>query len=270
MAASGDMRSTRGIAWREAGSGPPLVLINGYAATKDDWDPGFLGALGATSTVICPDNRGMGESAPADEELTFEQMAEDVVSVMDAASIDRAPVAGWSLGGMVAQELAARAPERVDALILLATDAGGPISRLSTREVGMRLFDHSGTPQEQARRLFDLLFPPERARPLYAMFGDVVAEARAKLSPEALDQQEHALRRRYREPAEERLERIEAPALIATGTEDIVIPPENTAILAAHLENAWVAHFRGCAHALMAQEPERLAGLIAAFLGRQR
>ena len=51
-----------GIAWRRLGEGPPLLLVNGYAATKDDWDPTFLGGLAEKSTVICPDNRGVGQS----------------------------------------------------------------------------------------------------------------------------------------------------------------------------------------------------------------
>ena len=261
-------RTESGIAWRTLGSGPPLVLINGYAASKDDWDPGFLYALGRRSTVICPDNRGMGESDAAAGELTFEGMARDVLDVMDALDVTAAAVAGWSLGGMVAQQLAATAPERVNALVLLSTDPGGPIAKQATREVGTRLFDYSGTPQEQARRMLELLFPPDRARRLYEMFGDLVAEARAKLSHETLDLQRDALRRRYEVSADERLARIAAPALIATGTEDIVIPPENSEILAARLGDSWLARFPETGHAFIAQESTRLADLIAAFLGR--
>jgi haloacetate dehalogenase len=52
----------RRLAWRAAGDGPPLLLVNGYAATGADWDPSFLAELAATQRLICPDNRGMGES----------------------------------------------------------------------------------------------------------------------------------------------------------------------------------------------------------------
>jgi 3-oxoadipate enol-lactonase len=263
-----DSRTDSGIAWRQLGSGPPLVLINGYAATKDDWDPVLLDLLGGSSTVLCPDNRGVGDSEHAAGELTFERMAADVVSVMDAVAVDTAVVAGWSMGGMIAQEVAATVPERVDALVLLATDPGGPIAKQCSREVGERLFDNSGTPHEQARRLLDLLFPPRLADGLYRQFGDVVAEARAKLSPDSLTKQKDALARRYELPADERLARIEAPALIAAGAEDIVIPPENSPILAERLENSWLARFPGCGHAFQAQEPQRLAALIDAFLDR--
>jgi 3-oxoadipate enol-lactonase len=268
VTAGRDSRTETGIAWRRLGAGPPIVLINGYAATKDDWDPVLLDTLGASSTVFCPDNRGVGDSEPAGDELTFAQMAADVIAVMDAEELETATVAGWSMGGMIAQEVAASSPERVDALVLLASDSGGPLACQCSRDVGERLFDHSGTPHEQARRLLDLLFPPRLADGLYRQFGDVVAAARAKLSAEALTLQEKALSERYEASADERLAAIKAPALVATGADDIVIPAENSPILAERLENSWLAHFPGCGHAFQAQEPQRLAALIAAFLDR--
>ncbi len=254
------------IAWRRFGDGPPLILINGYAATKDDWDPEFLGALGGFCTVICPDNRGVGESVLGDAELTIGVMAADLIALMDDLSIPSAAVAGWSMGGFVAQELAALAPERVDRLILLATDPGGPAARPCTDETYRRLTDHSGTPREQARRLLELLFPAEMAAGIYAEFGDIVAAARARLATDVLLAQEGAMTRWHQEEADRRIARIEAQTLAAAGSEDVVIPPANADILSASLPGAWLAHFPGGAHAFMAQEPRRLAQLIRAFL----
>ena len=71
-----------------------------------------------------------------------------------------------------------------------------------------------------------------------------------------------------RGPAAERLAAIRGPALVATGTEDAVIPAANSPLLATALPNSWLARFPGCGHAFMAQEPTRAAGLITAFLGR--
>jgi pimeloyl-ACP methyl ester carboxylesterase len=256
------------IAWRRFGSGPPLVLINGYAATKDDWDPSFLEALGGFCAAVCPDNRGVGTSdpGPGGAELTIGAMAADLIALMDDLSLPSAAVAGWSMGGFIAQELAALAPERVDRLILLATDPGGPAARSCTGETFRKLVDHSGTPHEQARRLLELLFPPDMAARVYSEFGDLVAAARAQLSPEVLTAQEGAMARWHDEEADQRLARIEAQVLVAAGSEDIVIPPVNSDILAASLLGAWLAHFPGGAHAFMAQEPQRLAELIRVFL----
>ncbi|MBA2505679.1 MAG: alpha/beta hydrolase [Thermoleophilaceae bacterium] len=247
------------------GSGPPLVLVNGYAATKDDWDPTFLDSLGSFASVLCPDNAGVGDS-PATATLSVASMAEDVLALMDARGIASAPVAGWSMGGFVAQVMAARAPERVEALVLLSTDGGGPGAVRSTDEVAAALVDHGGTPRDRATRLLGLLFPPSLATGIDAQFGDVVAAARAALDPDVLTAQERAMDAWHAERSDGRLASIACPVLVAAGSEDVVIPPENAALLAAALPGASEPTvFEGGGHAFMAQEPARLAQLIEEF-----
>jgi pimeloyl-ACP methyl ester carboxylesterase len=256
------------LATSQHGSGEPLVLINGYAASKADWDPTFVAALAESSTVICPDNRGIGQSPPLEGELTIASMAEDVLAAMDAHRIRSADLVGWSMGGFVAQELAARAPERVRGLALLSTDGGGRWAVRAPAEVWARLIDHSGTPREQATRLLKLLFPPRVADQIDAEFGDVVAGARAALSPTTLFAQEAAMDRWHKDPASERLEGIFAPTFIAAGTADAVIPSVNSKVLADALAGPRHVLFEGGGHAFMAQEPERLAAAINDWFGR--
>ena len=256
------------IAWHDEGSGPPLVLINGYAATAADWDPGFVAALATRSRVICPDNRGMGDSGGSADGLSVEAMAADAIALLDGLGIEAADVAGWSMGGFVAQEVAASAPDRVRSLILLSTSGGGPDAPRSTADAWRALTDHGGTPDEQARRLLGLLFPSEFAERVYAEFGDLVAAARARLDPAMLSAQEAAMIAWQRDPPSERLAAIRAPALIAAGGEDVVIPAANSELLASAVPDSWLARFPGCGHAFMAQEPDRSAALITAFLGR--
>jgi pimeloyl-ACP methyl ester carboxylesterase len=255
----------RALAGRELGSGPPLLLVNGYAATAADWDPAFVGALAASHTVICPDNRGVGASGLGAGELTVAAMAADLLAVLDRRGIESAPVAGWSMGGFVAQELAASAPDRVRRLILLATDGGGPEAVLASSAVWARLSDHSGTAREQASRLISLLFPPALAPAIDERFGELVAAARVALSAETLSAQEAAMQRWHRDPSESRLRAIEAPALIACGSEDVVIPPANSTLLAERLAGSRLELFSGAGHAFMAQEPVPLAALIDDF-----
>jgi pimeloyl-ACP methyl ester carboxylesterase len=244
---------------------PPLLLINGYAATGKDWDPGFLDALGRSHRVIRPDNRGMGGAELGEEELTIDLMAADIERLLDAEGVERLPVAGWSMGGFVAQQLARRAPARVAALALLDTDPGGAISVPAAPEVWERLVDHSGTPREQASRLIALLFPPPLAAEIDRQFGDLVAAAREQLSPAALRAQEAAMEAWHRdEPAPAAV--ADLPVLVLHGTEDVVIPPANALALAERWPGAHVELFEGCGHALMAQEPERVAELIRAHV----
>lgn len=251
-------------AYRRLGTGEPLILLNGYAATAADWDPAFLAALGERQALVCPDHRGMGGSALGDEPLSIELMAADLLALMDELGIGAAPVAGWSMGGFVAQAVARAAPDRVTALVLLGTDPGGPAAIHCSPEVFRRLIDHGGTPREQASRLIGLLFPPPLAGAIDRDFGDLVATARAALSEEALSEQERAMAgwAKRTDP----LEPLGVPVLAAAGELDEVIPVANSALLATG-EGDWLARFAGGGHAFMAQEPLRLAALIGAFLG---
>lgn len=257
----------RRLAWRTLGSGPPLLLLNGYAATSEDWDPGFLEALAHSFELICPDNRGVGGSELGEEELTVDGMAADLEVLLDALEIERAPVVGWSMGGFVAQQLAVRAPGRVAVLALLATDPGGPDSVAADPEAWARLVDHSGSDREQATRLISLLFPPPLAADIDRQFGEIVAAARAQLSPATLRAQEAAMDAWHREASPVGDAVDGPPVLIVHGDLDEVIPPANAGPLASHWPGARVELFPGCGHALMAQEPQRIADLIHASVG---
>lgn len=257
----------RRLAWRAIGDGAPLLLVNGYAATGADWDPTFVAGLGESFEVICPDNRGVGGSELGEGELTIDGMAADLGALLDARGIERAPVVGWSMGGFVAQRLAERAPERVSALALLATDPGGPDSVPATPAAWARLVDHSGAPREQATRLISLLFPPKLAAEIDGEFGEAVAAARAGLSPALLTAQEGAMEAWHREPRERPASAGSIPVLIAHGSLDEVIPAANAGPFADRFPGAEVEILDGCGHALMAQEPQHLVELIVG-LGR--
>jgi pimeloyl-ACP methyl ester carboxylesterase len=245
----------------------PLLLVNGYAATAKDWDPTFLAALVRSFELICPDNRGIGSTPPGDLDgpSTIESMAIDLEALLNARGIERLPVAGWSMGGFIAQALAVRAPQRVEALVLLSTDAGGPDAVPADPGIWPKLTDQSGTPREQATRLISLLFPAPLAGEIDRQFGNDVAAARAELSPAALSAQEAAMDAWHAErqpaPAADSL-----PVLIACGSEDVVIPPQNSEILGNRWPGSRVERFDGGGHAFMAQKPERVADLITSFL----
>ncbi len=254
----------RRLGWRSVGDGPPLVLVNGYAATATDWDPSFLAALGERFEVLCPDHRGMGDSDAGDlDALTVDAMADDVAVLLDAREIEAAPVVGWSMGGFVAQRLAARTPARVSRLALLATDPGGAAAVPADPATWTALTSHAGSPREQATRLLSLLFPPALAEQIDEQFGELVAAARAALSPAVLTAQERAIDAWH--AAEPAGPAPALPVLVAHGVDDVVIPAANADALAARWPGAQVERFAGCGHAFMAQEPARLAKSIVAF-----
>lgn len=255
----------RRFAWRTLGDGPPLVLVNGYAAGSADWDPTFTGALAQSFTLICPDNRGIGGSELGDADaLTVDAMADDVEALLDALRLERPALAGWSMGGYVVQRLTLRSPARAGSIALLATGPGGGAGVPAEPYVWGRLTDHSGTPREQATRLISLLFPADVAAEIDAQFGEIVADARASLSPQTLAAQERVLAAWQTEPQPVPGE-DEPPLLVISGELDVIAPPGNADALAALWPETQIERIAGGGHAFMAQEPGRVAALISTF-----
>jgi len=257
----------REIGWRSIGSGPPLLLLNGYGGTAADWDPNFLAALADGFEVVLPDNRGMGTSSWGDdaEALSVASMAEDVLALADRLALASFALVGWSMGGFIAQALATMQPNRVTGLALLATDAGGPDAVLADPEVWARLIDSTGTDREQASRLLGVLFPPELAAELDAQVGPLVAAARGAIDHRVLRAQEAAIDA-WRESVPAPVPDRAPKTLIACGALDQVIPPRNARLLAERWSATMPITYEGCGHALMAQVPVDLAAHLTAHL----
>ena len=126
--------------WREAGSGDAVLLIHGYPFNHTMWEP-QLAAPPAGWRFIAPDLRGFGKSASAGEgPLTMDQHADDMIALLDHLDIKQAVVCGLSMGGYVAFSIVARYPDRVRALVLVATraNADGPETQKNRHALATR------------------------------------------------------------------------------------------------------------------------------------
>jgi pimeloyl-ACP methyl ester carboxylesterase len=147
------------IAYKEIGSGEPLIMIMGYSGAMDLWDPRLVNLLAKHYRVIVFDNRGMGNTTSSDKEYTIRLFADDTAGLMDALGIKKAHVMGWSMGTNIAQELTLDYPEKVDKLILYAGDTGGKEALPPSPQVIAVLENTTGTEREQGERLFLELSP---------------------------------------------------------------------------------------------------------------
>ena len=112
------------VGYRIVGSGPPLVLVMGYAGTMEVWDPRFVDALAKHYRVVIFDNAGVGQTQALPAPLTIDAMADQTGALISALGLGRPDVLGWSMGGMIVQALAVRHPAQVRRLGAVRDVAG--------------------------------------------------------------------------------------------------------------------------------------------------
>ena len=250
------------LAFRDLGTGFPLILVNGFASTMDMWNPPFLSALSQHFRVIIFDNRGTGYSSSSKTPFSLPLFAEDAAALLGSLGISRAHVLGHSMGACVALELALARPDLVENLVLVSGNCGGKEAIPMEPEVWATLSDKSGTVSDVADRMFSVLFPPE-----WLATHDpwqYCPEVYETTGEESVDLQAAAFS--SWSGCYDRLPEIRAPTLLLTGTDDVIIPAENSFTLGRRIPNAKVVPFCGAGHGLMYQCPEEVAKAIISFL----
>jgi pimeloyl-ACP methyl ester carboxylesterase len=244
------------IHYETFGEGDPLLLIMGFGLPGAAWVP--MLPLMPGFRLIYFDNRGTGESDKPEGPYTVPDMAEDASGLLDALGIAQAMVYGVSMGGMIAQELALRHPKKVRKLVLGCTTAGGSNARLATPEVLEKLVSASRMMASNMNGGLDaimpLLFPHEfiAAHPEAKQMLLAGLSSAPPTPPETTDR---ALAGIMQFNAWERLPAVKCPVLIVHGESDILVPPDNAAILKNRLPQAEVMMIPGAGHAYQAADP---------------
>jgi 3-oxoadipate enol-lactonase len=247
------------IAWEERGDGAPLLLIQGLGYGRWSWEP-LVPGLAERYRVLWFDNRGIGDSDKPDGPYTARLMAEDARQVLDEAGVERAHVLGASLGGMIAQELAAGTPERVDKLVLCCTTPGGAAT-VPMPEVTVRLFAEAATlaPEVALRRFVENALAADASAELI----QELYERRVANPPDPAGWQAQAAAGLTFEGVDGA---ITAPTLIVTGTEDNVVDPHNSDVLAERIPGAEVQRIDGTGHLFFWEQPDACVRIISEFL----
>jgi 3-oxoadipate enol-lactonase len=257
------------IHYEEVGdrSAPPLLLIMGLGLSSRAWET-LPSRLSARFRVLLFDNRGTGRSGRRGWMYRMRDLADDAVTVLDAAQVPQADVFGISMGGMIAQELAIRHPYRVRRLALGATFAswvrGEKPSLRTVLDLLILVLQRQRVPPERLGRL--LLSREYHARnptrALEWMIRSGHAEIRCAAAQVAAILGHAALHR---------LEQIRAPTLVITGDADRLVPPRNSEVLAAAIPDARLLLLRGAGHVFpLEREEETVRALTEHFLGADR
>jgi 3-oxoadipate enol-lactonase len=246
------------------GSGYPLVLIRGLASNADHWYY-QVPVLSLHYSLLVFDNRGIARSDIPNSPFTISTMADDTVGLMDALGIPKAHILGISMGGMIAQEIALKYPKRVNGLILACTHCGGdhaiPPTPDIVRDLGESLF---ASTQEAAQKAIRCLFSDRTIQ----QNPDVVrryAEVSKKFPAKAqvLTNQVKAIQGHdtWRD-----LIHIRNPTLVLAGSEDALIPAENSRILAERIPHARLQVIEGGGHQFLIEQPDQFNKAVLEFL----
>jgi len=241
------------LACREVGRGESLLLVMGFGGTMDVWDPVLVDRLARSYRVILFDHRGVGRSPASDGPVSVDGMARDALGLLRALGVERAHVLGWSMGSMIAQEMALADSAAVGKLVLYGT-----VCRPEAVRRALSRFE--GVTHEQ---LLAMLFPGPWAKAHPEVWSRLPVPA-VPASADAVARQREAM---LAWPGTwGQLDRIGSDTLVVAGEEDTVTPPGDGLDVAARIPGAWVARFKGAGHWLMYQSPEGLASVVADFL----
>ena len=238
----------------ESGEGSPVVLLHEGVVDSRIWDP-VVPLLAERHRVIRYDQRGFGRSPMPDGPYS---VVDDLLSVLDAAGIDRAALVGCSRGGGIVLTAAVEQPERVSALILVGSGLSGHGLEIDWTPEQIARWDAA-----EAAEDFDAM--AELDMEAWAPMG-ADAELRAMFVENAVgSNSEHST---TDEPVAGRLGGISAPTLVVTGARDVPGINEIGDVLARGVPDARLAVIEEADHMIPWRTPEELSHLIVSFLGQ--
>jgi pimeloyl-ACP methyl ester carboxylesterase len=260
------------FAYREMGKhhgGTPVVFLVHLAAVLDNWDPRVMDGVAAKHHVIAFDNRGIGASS-GKPSSSIEQMADDAVAFIKAMGLQQVDLLGFSMGGMIAQEIALKEPQLVRKMVLAGTGpAGGKGISTVAWVTFYDMFRGLVTNQDPKQFLFFTRTPNgiEAGKAFLARLNERTENRDKEISVSAFMAQLQALRSwGQKTPAD--LSVIKQPVLVVNGDEDRMVPTVNSHDLAKRLPNSQLIIYPDAGHGGIFQFHDQFVNSTQAFLAR--
>jgi pimeloyl-ACP methyl ester carboxylesterase len=247
------------VGYREVGSGPPLVLIMGYAGTMETWEPQFVDTLALHYRVVVFDNAGIGDTRALPSPLTVDAMANQTSALISALGLGRPDVLGWSMGGMIAQALAVLHPDQVRRLVLCATFPG----------VGTVIPPQAAINDLTNGNGLSVLFPADQPMAADAFSaGTQGYPAPAAASAAVISAQGNASLSWFHgtDAAGRKTPEISVPTLVADGAEDRLDTVSNSRTIARLIPGARLVLYPDAGHGFLFQEGTPFAVTVESFL----
>jgi 3-oxoadipate enol-lactonase len=248
------------------GEGERVVLINGTGGDLRANPTRGRGLLERNFQVLMYDQRGLGQTGKPDIPYTMADYADDCAALMDSVGWDRAHVMGISFGGMVAQHVALRHPNRVDRLVLACTSSGGEGG------ASFDLLSVNGLPTEERLKITlpimdsrnDLTTDPPTLAPMFDMLLPFMSSGRTLNAddPNSAMGARRQLEARADHNVWDQLPTLRARTFVIGGRFDQQAPVENVERLAAAIPDATVRFFDG-GHMFLLQDPTAWAAAVA-------
>jgi pimeloyl-ACP methyl ester carboxylesterase len=252
-------------------SARPLLCLQHFTGTLDNWDPAVTDPFASGREVILFDNAGIGRST-GDVPKTIAEMAKHVFAFLDGLRLDSCDVLGFSLGGMIAQQMAQDRPSIFRRMILVGTAPRGGEDIMHIEKPS--LAKHLQDPKNQGYRVLQKIFfaPTTTSQAAGGSFVARLMERKEDLDPPSgpnVAAAQVAAFREWERFTGERfadLKGIGHPTLVVQGFHDEMIPVRNSYWLAENLPNAVLLVYPDAAHGSLFQYPESFTNHAAAFL----
>jgi pimeloyl-ACP methyl ester carboxylesterase len=254
LLATGDIDT----AWFEVGHGTPIVLVHGLGDDHRAWRR-VIPPLTLGHRVILYDLRGHGESSLGEADGSLRQLSGDLVALLTRLDIDRAVLAGFSLGGTIAMRTAIDAPERVAALALVATSSRVNTSaRTWYEERATMVAEHAPWLRDTLDRDTEDVY---RQRPEEIADG-LLIRRQATADPRGYANACRAMGSLKEHPLDDELNAITAPTVVLSGEADQHCPPRAGEIIAARITGSGVEVLSETGHPLPVERPAEVATAI--------
>jgi len=254
-----------------SGSGLPLLCLQHFMGTLDNWDSAVTDPLAQGREVILFDNAGVGRSSGTVPD-SIEGMTRHAQAFLDALQLKQCDVLGFSLGGMVAQQIALERPSVFRRMILVGTAprGGEDVMHLDKPSLAQHLQDPALKGYAVLQKIF--FAPTQSSQAAGADFIARLTRRSADQEPAsgpAVAQAQMIAFRKWEQVSGERfsdLGKIQQPVLVTNGVFDEMIPVQNSYWLAEHLPNAVLLAYPDSGHGSLFQFHDAFTRQAAAFL----